>query len=973
MENVAAKLELSAARVDFGEVPVADLRVRGLTLKNTGNIALTIESITLETASGEFTLASEKPAELGPQDTAELSLVFQPADVGEELGTLTIVTDTKDSPHVVSLRGVGVRGGVAVSHDGEPCGATPDSISFGAIGPNQTVTRTITLRSAGTASFKVLSADRDPASSTEFSIDQVMQGGVTLAPGGELELNARYTPIDGGLDSGAFVITTDLADRPSIRIEVCGEGIAPAICARPVPLDFGPVAVGTQSTQRMTIESCGREPLVLDSLALANDAAHMSSADFSIAGVPALPRTMNQGESFEIDVTFNATALQNADGWVHAVSNAPEAFFPLLARGGQPCSLYIQPAMVTFNNVPPGTVSPAQAVLVANDGASACTVTRLAIPAASPEFRLVSPPAVPLTINAGSSISLSVEYAPPMGQPGPHTATLEIEGNGAIVPVQLNGNPTLPEGCQLEVVPTVVNFGGVAPGNTRTMGISVNNISDEVCTIRSVELDPSSDPAFSNTSSNFGIVFPGRSRQLSVTYVPTRAGSARGEMIIGTSDIDTPTFRVPLFATAAQSGICVTPRILPFGPTIGTEDLTFTITACGGTAITVSALDFTTADPEFSVSMPPALPFTLQAGDTRVVTIRYAPTDQTGDYAVITVRSNDAVDPDLPVEMTGGPEIVPTSAGRFLYYWSIPSPLGGDVMKLPLQGNTQAVSFWGPRSGKGCAGCHHVSPDGRYVALIEFGSTVFLKIIDTTNNVALQLPPELRVAASYFSWNPNVNTNPPYQFAYDAAETSGNSKIHIGSVFGGYLRELQGANDPAVSQLMPTWGPNGQIGFARGMAAQATNGGAAGFNGPSDIMLVAEGGGVASPVPGASMNTAANYYPAFSRDGRWIAYTFSASAQSTIAAADAQIRMVPIGRAGPVLTLPNVNSTQGPSSYPTWSVDGTFLSFSSERPGSQGWDIYLAPIDPMTGADGAAMNLMQANTSGFEHAAQWSP
>ena len=72
--------------------------------------------------------------------------------------------------------------------------------------------------------------------------------------------------------------------------------------------------------------------------------------------------------------------------------------------------------------------------------------------------------------------------------------------------------------------------------------------------------------------------------------------------------------------------------------------------------------------------------------------------------------------------------------------------------------------------------------------------------------------------------------------------------------------------------------------------------------------------------------------------------------------------------------IPNANGTGGASSYPTWSVDGNWLSFASNRAGGLGsWDLYVAPIDPITGADGAAMNIQDANSSGFEHAAQWSP
>jgi hypothetical protein len=975
LRNVAPKLKLSSELVDFGEVAVNDLRVRGLTLENEGSTALEIKAFSLEGAA-EISVASDRPTLIAPGGKVEVSFAYEPIDVGEDKATLTIESNDAMGPHTVSLRGIGVMGGVALSHDGEACGTEPDSISFGATAPGSTVERTITLRSAGTAAFRVLSAVREPGTTLELEIDEIPAGGSEIAPGSELALKARYKPIDGGTDRGAFVITTDLADRPSIRIVICGEGIAPAICARPVPLDFGAVAQGSRVTQRLTIESCGRETLELGAIAIANDAAHPSHAGFAIAMSPSLPRTMAPGETTEVEVSFEASMIGSASGFVRATSNAlgnAEAFFALTARGAQPCSLYVAPPTVTYSNVAQGS-SADQQVLIANDGASSCRVTRLEITQGASEFRLgAAAPMVPLDVPAGGSIALPITYAP-SASPAPHNGVLEIEGNGAVVPVTLIGNPMLADGCQLEVVPTILSFGAVAPGTTRSMGVEVRNISQEFCTIRGVMLAQGSDPAFINTSSNFGLVLPGRSKQLTVTYQPASAGAARGELVIDTSDVDSPEFRVPIFASSAQSGICVSPRILPFGPATGVETMDFTIYACGGSAVTIQALDWTAPDPELALQSPPSLPFTLQAGASQQVFVRYSPADAAGDYAALTVRSNDPVEPAIRVEMTGGQEVVPTEAGRFLYYWSIPSPIGGDIMKLPLQGVTMSSSFWGPRSGKQCTGCHHVSPDGRYVALIEFGSSPFMQIIDTTNNVSLQLPQELRAQVSYFSWRPNVNTLPAYQFAYDSPGGGGNYKIHIGSVFGGYIGELQGANDPNVSQLMPSWGPNGKIAFVRGMTAQQTQGGAAGFSGPTDVMLIDENGGTPTPLQGASANGGASYYPAYSPNGQWIAVTFSASAQGTIAAADAQLRLIPATQSGSPSLLPNANVAGTASSYPTWSVDGRFLSFSSNRPGGAGdWDIYLAPIDPMTGRDGAATNLTQANTPGFEHAAQWSP
>lgn len=966
LQEVRPRLVLGAEEIDFGEVPVGELRIRSFLLQNKGQAPLELSTFELAAPTGEYLFATPVPSTLQIEEELDFNVVFEPADVGEELATITIDTNDGLGPRTVRLRGVGVMAGVAVTHDAPQCGDADRSVSFGQVTPGQTARETITVKASGSAPVTVFSAVIEPGTSPELAIEALAAPRI-LAPGEELALEVTYTPSDGGPDTGAFVITTDAASDPSIRIAACGEGVAPALCAE--PLDFGRVAVGASATKPMTITSCGLQPVDLSALALANDAAHPSSPAYRLLNLPSLPRTLAPGETVTLDVELTPPALGPAQGWVQATSTAfgrPESYFSIYGEGGQPCGLQVLPSTLSFSNVAAGQTAQ-QALIVANSGASDCSVSRLEITAGAAQFRLAAAtPPVPLLIPSGGSIQLGVEYSPSAGGTQ-DTGTLEVEESGAITPVTLLGNPVLAEGCQVEIVPPIVNFGVVPPGTTRSMALVVNNISDDLCTLRDVALDPSSSPDFTNTSPSFGIIIPGRSKTLSVTYRPTAAGAATGALLVTTSDVDTPTIQVPIFASSAPTGICVTPRVLAFGPTQGSATQMFNISACGTNAVTVHALDWTTPDTEISLMPAPSLPFTLQPGANQGVTVMYQSLDMQGDTAVLTVRSSDPAEPNIDVTVTGGPEIVPTSAGRFLYYWQIPSPLGGDIMQLPLQGNTTAIAWWGPRAGKQCSGCHSVSPDGRYVGVVELPN---FRVIDTTTNIQLSTPFN-QLGVAFMSWNPDVNTNPPYQFAYDNG-----SDVHIASLFDGYIGTLAGADDPAYFEQMPSWGPDGKIAFSRG-AGQATGSGGQGtwgLNGPCDVMLVDEGGGTAVAVPGASGNGMGNYYPAYSRNGQWIAFTQSASAMSTIAATDAQMRLVKTDLSGTTRALTNANGTNGASSYPTWSVDGQFLSFSSNRSGGRGdWDIYIAPIDPVTGADQAAMNVTSANSSAFEHSAQWSP
>lgn len=968
LSNVGAVLILEPTSLDFEEVVVGEFRVRRLTLKNQGQIALPIQRLAI-VGTGEFVVATDVPAALGAEQSVDLTISYTPAEVGEDTATIEIVAGEEPAPQTVTLRGVGVAGSVAVTHDGGRCGDTDGSLSFGRVSPGQSVAHAITIAASGTAAVRILSAALEPGRSAEFEVDPIAGAPVTLEPGQTLTINARYRPADGGPDSGAIIVTTDAPERPSIRIPLCGEGAAAALCADPVPLDFGAVAVSQRRTETLTLSSCGTEPLTVSAVRLSMDAAHPTDAGFAITSQPSLPQALASGDSAPVGIEFDATAIGAASGWIEVTSTAlghETMYFPLAATAAQPCTISVAPQTVSFNNVAAGATA-AATVLVANDGATACTITALRIGTGGATFSVGAAPSPPFSVAPGGSELVEVTYTPSAGA-GPDLGTLEVDQGGLVHSVDLVGNPPAAAGCQLEMVPAFLNFGVVPPNTVRSEGIEVTNIGDDPCFLRGVELDPGSDARFSENAPSFGIIFPNRSKTVAITYRATVGGPARGVVLIETSDDDTPNFQVPLFATTGESGICVSPLHLPFGPTAGSADLDFTIYACGGTDVIVTALDWTMAEPELGLFMPPALPLTLAAGAMQTVTVRYAPADMTGDQATLTVRSNDAARPAIDVLVTGGPEIVPPAAGRYLYYWQIPNPIGGDIVRLPLQGATTIEPYWGPRTQKMCTGCHEVSPDGRYVALIELPN---FKVIDTTNDVALSLPTAL-LTAEYVSWNPDTNTNPPYQFVYASA-----GKIHKASLFDGYIGELAGANNPSYVQTMPSWGPGGQVAFVRGtMAVGGGGSGATGLSGASDILLVSENGGIASPLAGASGNSIANYYPRYQPGGTWIAFTVSQSASTTISAADARLRLVKSDQSGTVSQLSNANAPagDGASSYPTWSVDGRFISFSSDRSGGAGgWDIYVAPVDPMTGVDGPARNVAQANTTAFEHAAQWSP
>ncbi|MCB9649189.1 MAG: choice-of-anchor D domain-containing protein [Deltaproteobacteria bacterium] len=649
--EVSAKLEVTPEVLDFGDVPVGGQRLMAASLGNGGQLGIVVDEVKV-VGPTVMTLASVAPERLVGGAAVDLNVAFEPIAVGLVEATLQITTDAGSAQ--VILRGRGVLGGAGVVGEGEGCGGAGPSVAFGEVAPGTTVTRSVTITSTGSAPLTVLSAVREVGTTPELEIDDV-PAPVVLGPGESLTLEARYTPVDGGADVGAFVLTTDLPQP--IRVAACGAAAVPAVCVTPDPLDLGLVAVGDTARARWTVTSCGRRPLQISALALSSDAAHPTAPGFALPTPPAAPLTLDVGQSVEVEVSYSATAPASAQGWLRVGSDAymqPEAFAAVTARSALPCDLQVLPASLTYFDVEVGA-NATKHVLISNNGARTCDLTALRL--ASAEFALVSPPAWPSQMGPGQSQVLAVRYAP--GDPGPHQATLEVEAGGAVHPVTLLGNPSDVSGCVPDVEPTYVRFGAVALGSRRLSAVLVRNRGDAVCRLRSSTLQDG-EPSFSVVPPLTGLILPQVGRaEVEVIFEPQTAAFHRDVLVleVGPTNGPTTTFLVPIVGTSAAPRICVSPTTLDFGvvPAGSSAQASVSISNCGGAELDLQGILLAPeGDDAFSVSMP-SLPVRLAAGSTLApaVTVTYAPVDSGPHAGRLDVLSTDPADPWVPVMLAG--------------------------------------------------------------------------------------------------------------------------------------------------------------------------------------------------------------------------------------------------------------------------------------------------------------------------------
>ena len=113
-------------------------------------------------------------------------------------------------------------------------------------------------------------------------------------------------PSAAGTLSGQFPMTT---------FHLTAIGTTPLFAINPTAKDFGTVLLNSDNTQQFTISNAGGGPLTISSISLAG------SQYYALAGLPALPATIDFGETVTFSVNYAPTAAGAHTGTITIVDN----------------------------------------------------------------------------------------------------------------------------------------------------------------------------------------------------------------------------------------------------------------------------------------------------------------------------------------------------------------------------------------------------------------------------------------------------------------------------------------------------------------------------------------------------------------------------------------------------------------------------------------------------------------------------
>jgi hypothetical protein len=263
---------------------------KAVTLKNTGNAALTIFSIAIAGAQADvFTLLNHCVPTLAPGRACTFFVSFTPVIAGEASASV-VISDNVDSADTGSFQQSVILTGTGTTVPVPGLTLSTTSLSFA----NQTtgtdsVKEPITLINTGTAPLKISSIALAGAQADDFILQSACVP--TLAVGRRCTVFVTFKPRTSGEISAAVVINSNAGGSGSVATlsGTATAATAPALSLSTTSLSFASQKAGTVSaTQAINLTNAGTAPLSLFFIAVVGDGGQQEDFTLKNDCVPTL-------------------------------------------------------------------------------------------------------------------------------------------------------------------------------------------------------------------------------------------------------------------------------------------------------------------------------------------------------------------------------------------------------------------------------------------------------------------------------------------------------------------------------------------------------------------------------------------------------------------------------------------------------------------------------------------------------------
>jgi hypothetical protein len=427
------------------------------------------------------------------------------------------------------------------------------------------------------------------------------------------------------------------ANPQTLTIPLTGAGAMPGqLSLMASAVSFGNVQVGSSQTVSETLINSGSSSVNVSQ-------AVVTGAGFSVSGLP-MTLTLGAGQSQTFSLTFTPTSAGSAGGNLAIASDASNSVLTatLSGAGVASSSVTANPSSLNFGTVSMGSSQTLPQTLT-NSGSAIVTISQATVAGTGYS---VSGPNLPVVLASGHSVAFNVRFTPTTGGSAGGNLSITSNASNPSLSIPLSGAGVT--SGSLTATASSLSFGSVQVGNSQTLSETLTNTGVSNVTITAATT------AVSYSISGMSLpatLAAGQTTSFNVTFTPTTAGSAGGNLSI-TSNASNPSLSIPLSGIGATPGsLSATASSLSFGSVqVGnSQTLSETLSNSGGSSLTVTQANVTGTG--FSVTGL-TLPLTLIPGQSFTFGVVFTPTSAgsaSGNIAAVSNASN----PNLAISMSG--------------------------------------------------------------------------------------------------------------------------------------------------------------------------------------------------------------------------------------------------------------------------------------------------------------------------------
>ena len=741
------QLSISPTPVDFGNVAVGQTARQTLTITNSSTSPTLLEG-SIGTLTGPFSVVSGGGSfSLSSGQSRSVIISFSPPSPGTTFTDTLVITHngtTQPSPTSVTVTGTGIEAiNLLVS---------PSPVNFGNVAVNQFSDQTFTITNNAN-STTTLEGEVDVTSlSGPFS---VMSGGgsFSLLPGKSKTVTVRFAPTAPGTVSGTLKMTHNATNQSSpTSVLLTGTGTSVInVALVPTSISFDNVLVGQSARQTLTLTNLSSSLGILE-----GTVGTLSAPFILISGGGSF--SLAPGQSRSIVLGFFPTSAGNFSATLvitHNATNQPgPTNVPLSGTGVPVIDISVSPSPINFGSILVGQ-SATQTITITNAPTSTDTLTG-SVASLSAPFSVVSGGSS-FSLAPGKSRTVIVSFTPTATGSFSDTLTITHNATNQTSPINLpitgTGEVSV---INMDVTPSLVDFGGVIVGKSVTQTIVITNASSSTTTLEGSVDSVSGSFSLVSGGGTFSLA-PGKSKSVIVSFSPTSTGNFSQSLSIthNATNRVSPTF-VSLNGTGLPAvNLTISPSSVDFGNILvgQSANQTITITNQSSSTGTLEGSIGNVVGP-FSVVSGGGT-FSLAPGKSRSVVVGFSPIFS-GTFSQTLAFTHNATNQSSPTNMTlTGTGILSTinidmsanlldfsnvqvgrSATQTLVITNLSSST--DI----LEGSIESLS--GPFFVASGGGTFSLSPGKSRSVVIGFSPTsegVFSQTLDITHNATNQPSP----------------------------------------------------------------------------------------------------------------------------------------------------------------------------------------------------------------------------------------